>query len=103
MEYPAFVYKTPGPFTHRGGTHDYVAVNDDADLDQRIAEGWFKTMPEAIDGKAVVVDQKEEIEDNSAPTRAEMEAKAKELGIAFDGRTSDAKLLSKINEALTES
>jgi hypothetical protein len=98
MEYPALVYKTPGPFTHGGGTHDYIAVNDDAELEQRLAEGWFKSMLEAIEGKTSASEQEEE--DNSAPTRAEMEAKAKELGIAFDGRTSDAKLLGKINDAL---
>lgn len=99
MEYPALVYKTPGPFTHGGGTHDYVAVNDDDELEQRLAEGWFKSMLEAIDGKPSEPEQ--EAKDNSAPTRAELEAKAKELGIAFDGRTSDAKLLGKINDALS--
>lgn len=99
MEYPAFVYKCPGPFAHNGGTHDYVVVNDAAERDQRIAEGWFATMLEAIAGKSAVAEPGE-VSDDSAPTRAEMEAKAKELGIAFDGRTSDAKLLAKINDAL---
>lgn len=31
-------------------------------------------------------------DDNAAPTREELEAKAKELGIKFDGRTRDKKL-----------
>ena len=33
-------------------------------------------------------------------TREEMEAKASELGIKFDGRTTDAKLMDKIATAL---
>lgn len=41
-------------------------------------------------------------EDNSEPTRAELEAKAKELEIAFDGRTTDRILAEKIAAALAE-
>jgi hypothetical protein len=41
-------------------------------------------------------------DDDAAPTRAELEAKATELGIKFDGRTKYKKLLAKINEALTQ-
>ena len=33
-------------------------------------------------------------------TREEMETKAKELGLKFDGRTGDKKLMSMIEEAL---
>ena len=40
-------------------------------------------------------------EDNAAPTRAELEAKATELGIRFDGRTKDKKLKKLIQDALT--
>lgn len=40
--------------------------------------------------------------DDSAPTRAELEAKAKELGIRFDGRTKDKKLGQLIQDRLTE-
>lgn len=35
-------------------------------------------------------------DDNATPTRAELEAKAEELGIKFDGRTTDAGLLRRI-------
>jgi hypothetical protein len=40
-------------------------------------------------------------EDNAAPTRAELEAKATELGIRFDGRTKDKKLGQLIQDRLT--
>ena len=38
--------------------------------------------------------------DNAAPTRSELEAKATELGIKFDGRTSSKKLGKLIDTAL---
>ena len=41
-----------------------------------------------------------EVMDDAPPTRKEMEAKANELGIKFDGRTSDKKLSSLIETAL---
>lgn len=37
---------------------------------------------------------------NAPPTRAELEQKANELGIKFDGRTTDKKLAAKIAEAV---
>jgi len=40
--------------------------------------------------------------ENAAPSRAEMEEKADELGIKFDGRTSDKKLLERIEDALKD-
>lgn len=38
--------------------------------------------------------------DNSPPSRAEIETKCTELGIEFDGRHSDSRLLAKITAAL---
>ena len=40
-------------------------------------------------------------EDDAAPTRAELEAKANELGIRFDGRTKDKKLGQLIQDRLS--
>lgn len=40
-------------------------------------------------------------EDNAPPTREELEAKAKELGIRFDGRTGDKKLGQLIQDRLS--
>ena len=40
-------------------------------------------------------------DDNAAPTRAELEAKATELGIRFDGRTKDKKLGQLIQDRLS--
>jgi hypothetical protein len=101
MEYPRFVFKCPGPFSRQGGTYDHALVSDDAEYDARLQDGWFSTVPEAIEGKVIALEVAQEVSQDGSPTRAELEAKAKELNIAFDGRTSDAKLLTKITEALS--
>lgn len=80
MEYPLNLYKSAELF---------VNVANDEEKDAALADGWFLTVPEALAGKA---------DDNSAPTREELELKATELGIKFDGRTSDAKLGKLIAE-----
>jgi hypothetical protein len=41
-------------------------------------------------------------DDDAPPTRAELEAKATELGIKFDGRTKDKKLGQLIQDKLGE-
>lgn len=41
-------------------------------------------------------------EEQKSPTREELEAKAKELGVKFDGRTGDALLAERIEDALKE-
>jgi len=53
--------------------------------------------------KALLEATKIEVDpENAAPRRAEMEEKANELGIKFDGRTSDKKLLERIEDALKD-
>jgi hypothetical protein len=46
--------------------------------------------------------ESETISDDAEPTRAELEAKATELGIRFDGRTKDKKLGQLIQDRLSE-
>ncbi len=81
MIYPMNVYKSAAEF---------VSVADELELETKLAEGWFKTVPEALAPK--------EVQDNAPPTREELELKATELGIKFDGRTGDAKLAKLIAE-----
>jgi hypothetical protein len=47
-----------------------------------------------------VIKPDEIVESDAPPTREEMSAKARELGIKFDGRTSEKKLSSLIATAL---
>jgi hypothetical protein len=46
------------------------------------------------------VDDSTESVDDSPVTREELELKARELGIKFDGRTTDALLLKRIEESI---
>lgn len=96
MTFPTIVYRCPGDHHRAGGTYDYVGVSDSAGLLLALSGGWFLTLPEAIAGVA------SEVEDTSAPTREEMAIKAVELGIKFDGRTTDKALAEKIEAALSE-
>jgi hypothetical protein len=91
QSFPTIVYKCPGAHACTGGTYAYQGADDEASLSRLLSAGWFRTLPEAISG---------EHEDNSAPTREELEAKASELNIAFDGRTTDKKLAEKIEASL---
>ncbi len=101
----SMLYKAPGPHFCDGSMVDYIVVPDHLD-DETVASGWFRTIPEALAAVAHVVasepvsDASEGVSDDAPPTRAEMEQKATELGVKFDGRTTDAKLLQRIEEAL---
>jgi len=83
------LYKRGDSFQWEGRNYDIVTVHE-SEIEKYESEGWF-TDP---------LSPFKEPEDNSAPTREELEIKAKELGIEFDGRTSDRKLMEKIEEAL---
>ncbi len=50
----------------------------------------------------VAESEQESVNDDAEPTRAELEAKATELGIRFDGRTKDKKLGQLIQDRLSE-
>lgn len=139
--FPAILYRSPGQQRKPGGgTYNFTGVETQAELDSKLAEGWFTSSAEAItaagdkaDGikkpkpkwaikptkkkkpanplgsqkkpaqahaKAAQVDP-EPASDDAAPTRAELEAKATELGIRFDGRTKDKKLGQLIQDRLS--
>lgn len=96
-KYQDMVYRTPGPYSGNGFTYDTKGVNSKAEHDAAVQDGWFNTMPEAIAGKASLV---ETPADDKPPTRGELEQKAKELGIKFDKKTKDEDLAKKIADAL---
>jgi hypothetical protein len=96
MIFPTIVYKCPGNHQRAGGTYDLLPVVDSAELSVALSGGWFLTLPEAIEGKAV------EPADDAPPTRTELEAKASELGLKFDGRTTDRRLAELIDGALSQ-
>ena len=105
--FPTILYKTPGPHRKpRGGTYAYRGADDQETFDALLAKGWFPSYEEAVAGKVAGKTAKaaapveDAIDDESAPTREELETKAKELGLSFNARTSDKKLSERIAEAL---
>jgi hypothetical protein len=98
-QFPTIVYKGKGPHSRAGGTYAYAGADNQTDLDAKLDDGWFATLPEAIDAhdKPVV-----KSDDNAPPTRKELEAKAKELGIKFTNKTTDAELSAAITAALAK-
>lgn len=87
--FPMMVYRPGKQYQLAEGHFDTLIVHDETEKDAAFAAGWRATPAEAA-AKAPIPD------DDAPATRAELEAKARELGIAFDGRTSDAKLAAKI-------
>jgi hypothetical protein len=122
--FPTLVYRAPGSSQHSsGGRYRYRGAANQVEYDALLAEGWHSTILAAVvaagdrafahnrkpagllaKARAKLAEQAPvavvEAEDDAPATRAEMEAKAAELGVKFDGRTTDARLLAKITEAL---
>lgn len=95
------VYKVPGKHVRPHGTYDFEGVNNAEELKAKLKEGWFSSFSEAIGAKKEVeVVEDKESDDTAPPSRQELEEKATELGIKFDGRFSDKKIAQLIEEAL---
>lgn len=90
------LYKYPGPHDIHGSKFDYVIVNDE-DIDAHIGQGWSLTTAQALEAAS-----KPPVNDDDAPTRAELETKARELNIKFSDKTSDDKLGSLIESRLSK-
>jgi hypothetical protein len=108
-DFPAILYRTPGPFKKpRGGTYATRPAADKEAFDALIAKGWFASYEEAKGGKVAkeIIESAESFEDAvdevSDATRDELEDKAKELNVSFNARTSDKKLAERIATALEE-
>ena len=114
------VYKVPGKNAGPPGkTYDWMPVRSKEEFEQATKNGWFNTLEEAVNGKANEQERArnndgeyvgddpatpfkdEAYVDVSAPTREEMEAKAKEVGIEFKEKLSDKKLLKLIDKKLS--
>lgn len=103
-DYPRMLYRFPAQGLDvaalQEGNFDTLIVDGADAHDAATAEGWSDTSPAAKDAHAAELEAKRLAAENAAPTRAELEAKATELGIKFDGRTSDKKLGDQISAAL---
>jgi hypothetical protein len=108
IEFPTLLYKCPGPWVGGGYSFATRPANDEAEFDAAVSDGWHPTVPLAVEAwrKPVAVPVPAPppvpLPDDAPPTRAEIEAKCKELGIAVHHKHNDATLLKKIDDALKE-
>jgi hypothetical protein len=119
--FPRFVFKPSGTIERAGGFYAENIVENQAEMDAMLSDGWFSNLSDAINPPEVVAFEMvdpvqsglipsnpvqsdepipEPIEDNAPPTREELEIKARELGIKFDGRIGDRNLTRLIERAL---
>lgn len=106
-QFPQMLYRCPGSEQIHGGNFATRIVSDAEELEAAKAEGWSVGTDEAKAAFAAkqeaakAATQAKPAPDDAAPaTREELEQKAAELGIKFDGRTSDKKLSDLIAATL---
>lgn len=109
VKYPQCLFK-PGARPMAGLLLEAITVLDDGEFAAAMAEGWFES-PEAADAarppppvwaqEPAPADPAPLPPEDTAPlTRADLEAKAAELGIAVDGRWGDKRLAEAIAKKL---
>jgi hypothetical protein len=96
MEFPQALYRMPGVEMLDLGGFTTVLAHNEADREAKFADGFHATQEEA---KAAFEGA---VQTANAPTREELEQKATELGIGFNGRTTDAKLAAAIDAKLKD-
>lgn len=110
-EYPRMLVRYPAqyrlPAKLQDGDYDTRIVADADEHADANGEGWCDSTLDArakhaasLQPVAVVVDNTAPVVDNAPPTRAELEAKATQLGIAFKPQWGDKKLADTIAAAL---
>lgn len=97
MSQNTMLYKHGGKHKIHGDDFSYIIVDADKDgaIEDALSKGWHLTTTEAKIGKI-------DSNDDGEVTRAELEAKATELGITFRSNTKDETILKAINEKLGE-
>lgn len=107
MEFPRFVYKPFGSNEFKGKRYSYLQVSNEEEYASAISLGWYDNRADAFDSLDVKKEETKTEEPNPEKDpetpkdlRAELEKTARELGIKFDGRTSDKKLMASIESAV---
>lgn len=103
IEFPRWVFRKHPSDVGKGVSYDQVIVNNMKEYEAEIANGYSHDIETALEqgkipaGPGFGDNPPDEFEHDVS--RAELEAKATELGIKFDRRTSDRKLLAAIEGA----
>lgn len=102
QRFPQMLYRAGSALEIDGARFDAQTVADESALSAALADGWHETTGAALDAVQPVEDDKPaDVPPDDAPvTRAELEQKAGEMGIKFDGRWGDKRLAAAIADAL---
>lgn len=106
--FPQALFRAGGAEVIEGKPFTSKMVQDEEQLEAARAEGFRDTTDEALsDADAKLAEAKKDSDadgsdDNRPPSRAELEVKAKELGIEFKAQTSNKKLAELVDAKLAE-
>ena len=97
-EFPALVYRCPGPHAGpHGKTYDTRPVASPDALAEALRDGWHWSLDDAARG---LVAQPEPAPEPALNTRADLVAQAERLGVDVDGRWSERRLRQEIDVAV---
>lgn len=99
---PCYVFRIPGDRERKGlPPHARAFCADEAAHAKAKAAGWHDTIADAIAAHKApqAAPAPKPVDPPASIDRAALEAKAKALGVAFDGRTGDKTLAARIAEA----
>lgn len=109
-KFPRMLYKHGGPEEIHGGRFHTRIVQDQDEQDAALADGWYKTTPDAKDAakvsseaakqKAAGAGNSAGQADNAPPTRDELKRKADDLGLSYPSNISTEKLAALVDAAL---
>jgi hypothetical protein len=98
--FPKMLYRFPSTGVDtvalQDGSYDTLVAADEPAHDNALAAGWFETSPDA----RAAHEQPPATPVEAPASREALEAQATDLGIKFDGRTSDKKLRDLIAATL---
>lgn len=103
-QFPQMIYQVGDQEEMHGGRYNYMLVDDASALEAMLGAGWYLTPAAAKEAteapSPAAVEPVLTEPETSLLERGSLEARATELGIKFDGRTSDRKLNNLIIEKL---
>ena len=105
------VYKIPGKNAGpEGYSYDWSPVKSEVELKEKLKDGWFDTLEDALKGERARDDEGQYVADdpetpeneayNKPPTREELKQMATDLDIEFPKNIKDIKLRKLIDEKL---
>lgn len=102
IKYPTILYRCPGPhFGPNGSTYEIAQARDDDQFDELLDKGYSQSLTAAVDRSNEPEPEPDSVDKSiDGLSRAELEEKAKALGIRFQKRTLDIVLATRIAEAI---